>query len=100
MQRPTSVRFGHARRLRGRRSLLTGRTNSSTRSGRYRWAMIMAPLEASVLASEAHSGAPARSCQWSLLAFSRGRLVGPLLGNHAGALGSTEMAILGQAPRA
>jgi hypothetical protein len=54
-------------------SFITGRTNSSTRSGRYRCAMIMAPLEASVRASEGHSGAPVRSFQWSLLAFSRGR---------------------------
>lgn len=48
---PVSVRFGHARRLRRRRPLITGRTNSSTRSGRYRCGMIMAPLEASIRAT-------------------------------------------------
>jgi hypothetical protein len=29
--------------------------------------------KASVRASEGHNGAPVRSCQWSLLAFLRGR---------------------------
>jgi hypothetical protein len=35
--------------------------------------MIMAPLEASVRASDGRSGASVRSCQRSLLPFSRGR---------------------------